>query len=136
MCDEWTGGAFVHHGERSAIMLLGYKGLGNNCYDEPPTTCSDPCSDAHGYHCYPYVRQVLFYDVDDLGQSALGERDPWSVLPYTVWQPDSFFLQSHTCWNTGGMTFDAAGGRLFMIERGLGGETNAIVVHVWRLQGL
>ena len=39
MCDEWTGGAFVESGEKRAIILLGYKGLGGNCYDEPPVVC-------------------------------------------------------------------------------------------------
>ena len=46
MCDEWTGGVFAESETRRAIMLLGYKGLGHNCYDEPPIDCDDPCSDA------------------------------------------------------------------------------------------
>ena len=115
-------------------MLLGYKGLGTNCYDEPPVECHDPCSDDHGYHCDPYERQVIFYDVHELGQSALGGQDPWVVVPYTIWRPDEFYLSGHTCWNAGGMTFDAESGRLFMVERGLGAsEMNAVVVHVWSL---
>jgi len=31
------------------------------------------------------------------------------------------------------MTFDESSGRLFVVERGLGGEINAAVVHVWAL---
>ena len=133
MCDDWTGGAFVDDGANRAIMLLGYKGLGDNCYDEPPVECNDPCSDDHGYHCDPYERQVIFYDVDELGQSALGLQDPWTVLPYTIWTPAEFYLDSNPCWNMGGMAFDTESGRLYMAERGLGGDTNAIVVHVWSL---
>jgi hypothetical protein len=133
MCDDWSGGAFVDNGTRRAVMLLGYKGLGSNCYDEPPVECNDPCSDTHGYHCQPYERQVIFYDVHALGDIALGRRDPWTVLPYEVWRPAEFYLSGTPCWNAGGMTFDAAGGRLFMVERGLGGGTNAAVVHVWRV---
>lgn len=64
MCDDWTGGAFLESGEKQAIILMGYKGLGENCYDEPPVVCNDPCFDSHGYHCYPYERQVIFYDVE------------------------------------------------------------------------
>jgi hypothetical protein len=134
MCDDWTGAAFVDNGTRRAVMLLGYKGLGDNCYDEPPVECNDPCSDAHGYHCDPYERQVIFYDVHELGASALGQQHPWVVVPYAIWRPTEFYLTGNPCWNVGGMAFDAQGRRLFMIERGLGeGEANAVVVHVWSL---
>jgi hypothetical protein len=96
--------------------------------------CHDPCGDAHGYHCQPYEREIIFYDVHELGQSALGEQDCWVVLPYETWRPDQFFLGESPCSNVGGMAADADGGRLFMVERGLGGlDTNAIVVHVWSL---
>lgn len=134
MCDDWTGGAFVDNGSRRAVLLLGYKGLGANCYDEPPVECHDPCSDSHGYHCQPYERQVIFYDVHALGRSAQGLQDPWTVRPYTVWRPAEFYLGPAPCWNAGGMACDAAGRRLFLVERGLGpDETNAAVVHVWSL---
>ncbi|UCC32114.1 MAG: hypothetical protein JSU86_07495, partial [Phycisphaerales bacterium] len=134
MCDEWNGGAFVDNGAQRAIMLLGYKGLGTSCYDEPPVECHDPCSDDHGYHCQPYERQVVFYDVHELGHSAAGLQDPWVVVPYTIWRPAEFYLGDNPCWNVGGMTFDVQNGRLFMVERGLGvSEMNAAVVHVWSL---
>ncbi len=133
MCDNWTGGAFVDDGQRRAIMLLGYKGLGSNCYGG--AACGDPCNAYQGYHCHPYERQVIFYDIHELGAIARTERDPWSVLPYTIWRPDEFYLQGNPCWNAGGMVFDSRSGRLFMVERGLGeGESNAVVVHVWTLQ--
>jgi len=134
MCDDWTGGAFVDNGERRAIMLLGYKGLGTSCYDEPPVDCEDPCGDSHGYHCHPYERQVILYDVYELGHSARGEQQPWVVRPYEIWRPTEFYLDDNPCTNAGGMAFDAASRRLFMVERGLGGhDTNAVVVHVWGL---
>jgi hypothetical protein len=134
MCDDWTGGAFVDDGARRAIMLVGYKGLGPNCYDEPPVECHDPCSESHGYHCQPYERQVIFYDVHELGHSALGNQNPWVVVPYALWHPDEFYLQDDPCYGAGGMAFDAGSGRLFMVERGLGeAEMNATVVHVWSL---
>ena len=133
MCDEWTGGAFVDDGARRAILLLGHKGLGDNCYDEPPVDCDDPCSDAHGYHCQPYERQIIFYDVRALGQIARGQRDPWTVVPYVIWRPAEFYLGTTTCANTGGMAFDAHRRRLYVAERGLDGDANAVVIHVWSL---
>ena len=134
MCDNWTGGAFVDNGTHRAVVLVGYKGLGDNCYDEPPVECDDPCSDDHGYHCDPYERQVIFYDVHELGLTAQGDQDPWLVLPYETWRPTEFYLQGETCWTLGGAAFDEDNDRLFIIERGLGeGEMNAAVVHVWSL---
>ncbi len=132
MCDIWTGAAFIESPSGRAIVLAGIKGLGPNCYDEPPVRCSDPCSDDHGYHCQPYERQVIFYDVDQLGQAAGGDVDPWTVLPYRTWRPEEFFLDGHTCGTLGGMTFAPGSRRLFIVERGLGGQDrNAAVVHVW-----
>lgn len=133
MCDEWTGGAFVENDTLQAIMLVGQKGLGDNCYDEPPTVCDDPCFDGHGYHCYPYERQIIFYDVAAIGEIAAGSREPWTVLPYAIWRPTEFYLGTSTCWNTGGMAFDRINRRLFIAERGLEGDTNVIVIHVWSL---
>jgi hypothetical protein len=137
MCDNWTGADFVDVGHRRAILLLGYKGLGRNCYDHPPIDCEDPCGDDHGYHCAPYERQVIFYDVDELGRSALGEGNPWEVLPYRVWRPQEFFLRGHTCGDAGGLAFDTQGQRLFLVERGLGGGgANQAAVHVWTSHSL
>ncbi len=137
MCDDWSGGSFVDNGARRAILLFGWKGLGGSCYDlpDPPVVCDDPCSAEHGYHCYPYERQVIFYDVHALGDNVSSET-PWTVLPYATWRPAELFLQGHACWDVGGMTFDPASGRLFLVERGLGeGEANAAVVHVWQVAG-
>ncbi|NCC25978.1 MAG: hypothetical protein EOM25_12425 [Deltaproteobacteria bacterium] len=132
MCDDWTGGAFVDTGSKRAVMLLGLKGS-RNCYGG--AGCGDPCGDGQGYHCDPSERQVIFYDVHALGDIAKGQVDPWSVLPYAVWKPGEFYQTGVTCWNAGGMTFDSENGRVFMVERGMGGETNACVVHVWRVVG-
>ncbi len=111
------------------LCCWGIQGLGSNCYDEPPVQCNDPCSQNHGYHCQPYERQVIFYDVKQIGKTALGQQDPWAVLPYTIWRPSEFYLDGGTCWNAGGMAYDTQNKRLFMAERGLGeSEMNAIVV--------
>ncbi len=144
MCDDWTGAAFLQSNDRSAIAIAGLKGT-TNCYycgdpeddsecgvDPLPGECDLYCNESRGYHCGPYTRQVLLYDTEELGQVALGEADPWSVLPYAVWEPGELLLPNPCCWNMGGMAFDMENGRLFITERGLGeGEMNAAVVHVW-----
>lgn len=137
MCDKWEGGGFVESGEKRAIVLAGVKGLGDNTYGAPPSP--DSCLDHQGYHCDPFERQVIFYDVDELGQVAGGSRNPWSVVPYVIWQPEVFYLgdnEGHTCGEMGALAVDMNGHRVFMIEKGLGGYTNenSAVVHVWSVQ--
>jgi len=136
MCDKWEGGCFVESGEKRAIILLGTKGLGDNTYGPPP---SNACEDSQGYHCDPFERQVIFYDVDELGEVAQGSRDPWTVVPYYFWRPEEFYLrdvEGYTCGQVGSMFSDVEGQRVFMIEKGLGGYTNenSAVVHVWSVQ--
>jgi hypothetical protein len=127
MCDAWEGGSFVNTPSRNAILLLGKKGLGPNRYGEPQPGA---CGESKGYHCDPYERQVQFYDVDELGAVALGQRESWAVLPYAVWRPAEFLLQGPTCGDVGGMAYDPWGRRLFLVERGVG-ENNGAVVHIW-----
>ena len=150
MCDAWTGAGFVENGQKNAILISGLKGTTNcyycgdplddsECRQEPlPGECDLYCNESRGYHCGPYERQVIFYDTDEVGMAAQGQRDPWRVLPYATWRPEEFYLgdaQGHTCSDVGGMAIDSTGRRLFIIERGLGGfeNENAAVVHIWAL---
>jgi hypothetical protein len=148
MCDDWTGAAFVQAGDRATIAIVGLKGAtscyycgdpvdDSECHVNPlPGECDISCNEERGYHCGPYRRQVLLYDTEALGQAALGEIDPWSILPYAVWEPDELFLSSPCCYNMGGMAFDPGRGRMFITERGLGeGDMNAAVVHIWTVSG-
>jgi hypothetical protein len=131
MCDKWEGGAFLERNGRRAIALFGLKGLGPNQYGEPPSTST--CFQDKGYHCDPYERQLVLYDVDELGAVAAGARDPWSVDPYAIWRPSQLFVrdaEGKSCGEVGGVAVDAAGRRLFAIEKGIG-ENNSAVVHVW-----
>ena len=149
MCDGWSGGGFIGDRNKNAIVLLGRKGA-TNCYycdpaesdpecpvDPAPAECARYCNEDRGYHCGPYRRQILFYDTSELAEAARGEVSPWEVLPYEIWEPSDFFLTGdNVCGDAGGMAYDVATGRLFAIERGLGGYQgdNAAVVHVWRVE--
>lgn len=137
MCDKWESGGFVESGLKRSIILLGIKGLGTNYYGEAPGP--DSCDSSTGYHCDPYERQVIFYDVDELGRAAQGQADPWSVTPYEIWTPREFFIkdeQGRSCGQPGGLAVDSSGKRLFMIEKGFGGHQNenGAVVHVWQIK--
>lgn len=133
MCDKWLGGSFVESGDQRAILLFGVKGLGDNGYGQPESESA--CNPYQGYHCDPLERQVIFYDIDELGEAAQGKREAWTVVPYHIWRPAEFYLgdvNGYTCGETGGMTFDPLTHRLYMVEKGVG-ENNAAVVHVWVL---
>jgi hypothetical protein len=133
MCDKWWGASFVEGASKAAVIISGRKGLGPNGYGNDP----DSCMPGQGYHCDPFERQVIFYDVEELGQAAAGIRDAWTVVPYMIWRPTQFFsrdARGHSCGELGGMTVDRAGSRLFMVEKGLG-DNNEAVVHVWSVSG-
>ncbi len=144
MCDDWTGADYIQAGDKAAIGIVGLKGTTNCYYCGDPADdseceveplageCELTCNESRGYHCGPYLRQILLYDPGALGQAALGEIDPWTILPYAIWEPEELYLPNPCCYNMGGMAFDTDGGRLFVTERGLGeGEMNAAVVHIW-----
>lgn len=131
-CDKWEGGSFVENGNKRAILIYGVKGLGDNNYGIPPASS---CEESRGYYCDPLERQVLFYDVDQIGEIAQGERDPWTVTPYKTWRPSDFFLgdsNGHTCGQAGDMTFDSENNRLYIIEKGCG-DNNSAAVHVYNV---
>jgi hypothetical protein len=136
MCDKWEGGAFIESDTRAAIVLFGRKGLGVNGYGEPP---GGACSMYKGYHCDPFVRQAIFYDALELAEVAAGSRDPWSVRPYRSWRPAEFYNSDgsgHSCGELGGVAYDPAGKRLYVIEKSLPAYNadDLAVVHVWQVK--
>ncbi len=136
MCDKWEGAAFIESGTKRAIIFVGRKGLGNNGYGEP---ADGNCSLYKGYHCDPYQRQIIFYDIVELGNVALGNRDPWSVVPYATWVPTVFYNRgenSQSCSEVGGMAYDSSNKRLYIIEKSLPSYNadDQAVVHVFAIE--
>ena len=135
MCDKWEGGAFIETDKRAGIVLFGRKGLGGNGYGEPE---AGNCSLYKGYHCDPYERQAVFYDVEELAEVAAGSRVAWTVVPYRVWRPTEFYnrdAQGYSCSELGGVAYDPGAKRLYVIEKSLP-EYNVddlAVVHVWQV---
>jgi hypothetical protein len=136
MGDKWEGAAFVESSAgRCAIIMNGRKGLGTNHYGLPRNS---DCGLYKGYHSDPYERQVIFFDIEELGRVAAGEREPWTVVPYRIWRPTEFYnrdAQGRSCSEVGGMTFHRGTRRLYIIEKSLP-EFNVddqAIVHVWQV---
>ncbi len=130
--DDWGGGAWVQTVTKRGILIVGQKGLGDNCYGAPGSTCGpDPCNPYQGYHAYPYEPQILFYDPQELAEVVAGTRQPWEVVPYALYRPTGEVLNPE-CGVLGDAAYDRERGFLYVTEREAGpwGET---VVHVWEI---
>jgi len=128
--DDWGGGAWIEADGKSAVVLMGRKGLGASCYGIPGEECQPSrCTTDKGWHADPYEPQLLFYDPTELAAVAAGDRDPWTVLPYMIYRPTSE-LFNPDCGILNAVAYDATYGLIYATESRAGpfGET---VVHVW-----
>ena len=129
--DHWNGGAWVQSENKSAVLIFGRKGMGDNCYGSEETCGADPCATSSGYHAYPYQPQILFYDPEEIKAVLAGAKEPWEVLPYEIYNPADKMIGG-ACAALGAAAYDRERGLLYVAEREAGpdGET---VVHVWKV---
>jgi len=131
-CDDWDGGAWLTAGTKSAVLVVGSKGIGEVYYgDARPQDC-----DQHykGYHCGPYQGQLLFYDPDDLGAVAAGLKRPWEVLPYAVLNAEPY-LWPDCRYELGGAAFDRDRGIFYVIQKNVDEASDSQpLVHVFRVR--
>ncbi len=130
--DHWGGGAWVQSAAKRGILIVGRKGLGDNCYGSTETCGADPCAPSSGYHAYPYTAQMLFYDPEALKEVLDGSKAPWEVLPYAIHNPTDEIFEPE-CAILGAAAHDRERGLIYVTEQqaGTSGET---VVHVWEVQ--
>jgi hypothetical protein len=131
--DHWKGGAWVTAGDRSAVLIVGRKGLGPNCYGTQAECSGDPCDMYKGYHAYPYEPQMLFYDPNDLLDVLTETKDPWTVLPKETYSLAERVFDC-SCAEPGAAAYDSQRNILYVTEQQAGpyGET---AVHVWQVSG-
>jgi hypothetical protein len=131
--DDWGGGAWIDTGQRTAILIAGRKGLGDNCYGIPGSSCPPSlCSSDYGWHSDPYEPQILFYDPSEVAEVTAGTREPWQVLPYEVYRPTAEVFDPD-CGRLDAVAYDPQRHLVYVTERAVGpwGET---AVHVWQVQ--
>lgn len=131
--DTWGGGAWIESGGRSAVLIFGRKGLGNNCYGIPGEDCpASLCSTDKGWHSDPYEGQILFYDPGELAAVVQGNREPWRVQPYAVQRPAAQMFNPN-CGVFAAVAYDAQRGLIYVTESNAG-EYGATAVHVWQVE--
>lgn len=146
--DSWKGVAWVHAGDRSAVVVTGEKGFGEFYYGFDDGTRyveyfkSVPRIEVHnpqgnrGGRTRGRKGMMLFYDPDQLAGVARGELTPDRPQPYAALTPDedlvSYDGANGNKWYTlGSVTFDRERSLLYVVEAGLPDDEDAI--HVYRV---
>lgn len=149
--DHWWDGAWLTQGDRSAVVFVGTKAVGESWYGfsngvrwdydcAESNTCPqvpDWPHDNRGYWAEDYQAQLLFFDPNELAAVARGEMNTWEPQPYAtlILDPDFFDpqinLEEYKTDLTGAMAFDEKNGLVYIFER-LAVNYDSIV-HVYRL---
>lgn len=142
--DEWMGGAWLTAGEKSAVIFVGTKGVGEYWYgfangvvwpDEPPFPEIPPYpNDDRGWWSTSFEGQFIFYNPDDFAAVANGEMETYEPQPYAILNVDEvlFNIQSEQQkFHLGAAAFDRERGYLYVFE--LFADEDRPIVHVWRV---
>jgi hypothetical protein len=151
--DHWLDGAWLTAGNKSSVVFVGTKAVGNawygfangvvwdyDCADQTPQTCPDVPEwphDNRGYWADDYQPQIIFFNPADLVAVANGETETWHPQPYAVLDLSSIFYDPETNIEeykqdiAGAITYDREHGVLYVIER-LADEYKS-VIHVWQI---
>jgi hypothetical protein len=144
--DEWSGGAWLTAGNKSAVIFVGTKGQGNCWYgfadgtvwpEEPPyPPIPDPPNDERGWWSDNFEGQIIFYNPADLTAVARGEMEPYEPQPYATLAIDPYLyhIESTRQWyHVGAASFDRERGLLYVFEP-LADEDKSLI-HVWWIEG-
>jgi len=150
--DEWTGGAWLTVGDKSAVIFVGIKAVGKAWYGysngvEYPTS-GDPNEpvpevppwphDSRGWWSERIEAQVFLYDPNDLADVARGAEKTWEPQPYATLNIDKYLFdpgydhEREKRYTVGAVSFDRARGILYILERRA--DADKSLVHVFKLE--
>jgi hypothetical protein len=115
LATHFAGIAFPPHSR--SVLFVGRQGTGPYCYGIGGDTggdCYDPADSSKGTHAYPYRHQVWAYDANDLVEVRNARKQPWEVMPYSIWPLDD--LDTSGSADMVGAGFDPATGRLYLAQ--------------------
>jgi len=140
--DEWSGGAWLTAGDKSAVIFVGTKGQGDCWYgcadgtvwpEEPPFPPECP---ERGWWSTGFEGQIIFYDPADLAAVAQGTAATSDPQPYATLNVDPYLYHIESGQqkdHVGAASFDRERGLLYVFEPFADGDKP--LVHVWRVGG-
>jgi hypothetical protein len=150
--DEWSGGAWLTLGDKSAVIFVGTKATGVNWYGfangvRYPTS-GDPNETIPEVPPWPYddrgwwsegvSAQILFFDPEELAAVAHGDIATWEPQPYATMAIDDVLfdpgvdLERYKRYLLGAAAFDRERGFLYIVERNADEERS--LIHVYKLE--
>ena len=135
--DNWVGAQYISIGGTEAVIFAGVKCTSNFSYYCPsqgwhcgPNPGGSNCTDS------PYIAQLKFYDVDQIGQVAANTLEPNEIIPYATWTiPTPFEITSNNNYDWyGDLAYDQVNQRLYVNQRWKGPDAQP-VIHVLQLSG-
>lgn len=154
LADHWSGGAWLSGGDKSAVIFVGTKALGQSwygfangvvweydCAEQIPPTCPDPPDwpfDNRGYWAEAYQAQIIFFNPADLAAVTREEMQTWEPQPYATLVLDEYLFDPELDYAeykrdlVAAVAFDRKHGRLFVVER-LADEYKSLM-HVWQIE--
>ncbi len=142
--DTWTGGAWMDTGDAGVVAFCGNHGFGDSTWYGFANGVVYPIDEVGPFPeepPYPYNERgwwnddirpaLMLYDPYDLGQVAMGNREPESVQPFDIIDISDYMfnpLQDTTMRYLGGMAYDDVHQRLLIQE--LFADGDKPVIHV------
>ncbi len=136
--DEWSGGAWLAAGEKSAVIFAGTKGFGDCWYGCADGTSSPPwppnCD--RGWWSTTFEGTLLFYDPADLEAVAVGRMAPSQPQPYASLNIDDLLYHisgPQQKYHLNAVACDRERGLLYVLEPLT--DNDKPIVHVWQVVG-
>lgn len=134
-CDEWSDGAWITVGDRSAVMLVGSRPIRNTVNGLQYYGAPGPHGmGSKGYHGEPYYKALTFYDPADFIAVINGTMESYEPQPYATFNVSKYMFKPGERTTLGGVGFDRERGILYVFEKSIDGYyARKPIVHVWKI---
>ena len=151
--DEWSGGAWLTHGKRQAVVLVGTKGTGKTWYgfsngvvypisgdpNDPVPEVPPYPHDDRGWWSESISAQIIFFDANELAAVAKGQQESWGPQPYASLSLDPYLFDAgfdyhrQKRYSLGACCFDRGSGLFYVVERQVEQDEDRSLIHVFHL---